>query len=118
MTWYDGEKKNHTISVKNQEIPDTVDAISEDIIKEILECSSCKNGFNITSIEIYLHTKIRVPLPDSCWKCRFKRRFDSVNLPHLYNRNCAKCNTEIKTSYSNERQEIVYCEKCYQQEIS
>ena len=28
-----------------------------------------------------------------------------------------KCETEFKTTYSPERQEIIYCEKCYQQEI-
>jgi len=28
-----------------------------------------------------------------------------------------KCVVEFKTSYSPDRPEIVYCEKCYQQEI-
>jgi len=28
-----------------------------------------------------------------------------------------KCTVEFKTTYAPERSEIVYCEKCYQQEI-
>ena len=35
----------------------------------------------------------------------------------IYDRNCDKCNTEIRTSYSTERKEIVYCEQCYQAEV-
>jgi hypothetical protein len=27
------------------------------------------------------------------------------------------CKNEFETSYSPERQEIVYCEKCYQKEV-
>ncbi|MES2023631.1 MAG: hypothetical protein V4439_03025 [Patescibacteria group bacterium] len=29
----------------------------------------------------------------------------------------ARCNVEFETSYAPERPEIVYCEKCYQQEV-
>jgi hypothetical protein len=28
-----------------------------------------------------------------------------------------KCNVEFETSYAPDRSEIVYCEKCYQQEV-
>lgn len=116
VTWYTGEKKNHAITLKN--IPESVEDIHDSIITEVLECRGCRNGFNITEIEVYLHKKICVPLPDSCWKCRFNRRFNSVNLPRLYDRECDKCKSLVKSSYAKERPEIVYCEKCYQEEIS
>lgn len=35
----------------------------------------------------------------------------------LYARECAKCATQIQTSYSPDRPEIVYCEQCYLKEV-
>jgi len=35
----------------------------------------------------------------------------------LYDRKCDKCSIDIKTTYSPERPEIVYCEECYNKEI-
>ena len=46
-----------------------------------------------------------------------EKKFERVNKPVLYDRNCAKCNIKIKTPYAPERPEIVYCVKCYQQEV-
>lgn len=117
ISWFDSGSKKYTPTISTNAIPETVLEINESIKKEILECSVCSNGFNISDLEIYLHQKIQVPLPDECWKCRFQRRFDSVNLPQLYDRTCQKCNASMKTSYASDRPEIVYCEKCYQQEI-
>jgi len=34
-----------------------------------------------------------------------------------HNHNAGKCEIEFETSYAPERPEIVYCEKCYQQEV-
>jgi CxxC-x17-CxxC domain-containing protein len=35
----------------------------------------------------------------------------------LYERKCDKCWVEIKTTYSPDKEEIVYCEECYDREI-
>jgi CxxC-x17-CxxC domain-containing protein len=35
----------------------------------------------------------------------------------LYERKCHKCDKEIKTTYSPDRKELVYCEECYNKEI-
>ena len=117
IPWYIQEQNKYTTTIQSQDIPETVEGINDSIKSHIIECSTCKNGFNISDLEIYLHKKISVPLPEYCWKCRFQKRFDSVNLPQLYDRTCKKCNTAMKTSYAPDRPEIVYCEKCYQQEI-
>jgi len=41
-----------------------------------------------------------------------------INPPKLWDRQCAKCGKEIKTSYSPEREEIIYCEGCYNNEVA
>lgn len=117
LKWYDIPDPDHKTTMKASAVPQSVEDIDYKIQNEIIQCSVCSNGYRINPQELYLHKKIGVPLPDSCWKCRFKRRFDTVNGPYLYNRSCAKCNKSIETSYAADRPEIVYCESCYQQEV-
>jgi formylmethanofuran dehydrogenase subunit E len=35
----------------------------------------------------------------------------------LFNRKCDKCGKEIKSTYSQNRGEIIYCEECYNGEM-
>ena len=60
---------------------------------------------------------MNIPLPSRCIKCREQSRINKINMPGLYDRNCDKCGIKIKTPYAPDRPEIVYCEKCYQQEV-
>jgi hypothetical protein len=49
-----------------------------------------------------------------------QRHIERVNLRNpriLHDRNCDKCGVDIKTSYSPDRSEIIYCEKCYENVI-
>ncbi|MEK7585814.1 MAG: hypothetical protein AAB477_01080 [Patescibacteria group bacterium] len=117
MSWYDIPDTEHEITLKIEDLPQNVEDIDNKILKEIISCTVCKKGYKFNELEIMLHKKIQVPLPSICWKCRFKRRFDRVNKSYLYDRTCDKCSTNITTSYAPDRPEIVYCEKCYQQEV-
>jgi formylmethanofuran dehydrogenase subunit E len=35
----------------------------------------------------------------------------------FFDRNCDKCNKEVKTTYSSDKEEIVYCKECYNKEM-
>jgi len=88
------------------------------ILNEIIRCKGCGRGYKVASGEFDLLRKMNLPLPHECPKCRENNRFLRLNKPtKLYNRNCAKCNVKIRTPYSPDRSEIIYCEKCYQQEV-
>ncbi|MES2930942.1 MAG: hypothetical protein V4665_04130 [Patescibacteria group bacterium] len=117
MTWYDIPDTEHEITLQSDDLPLSSTVIPDEITKEIIACTLCAKGYRFNELEIYLHRKINIPLPDKCWKCRFKRRFDRVNKPTLYNRNCMKCTAPIGTSYAPDRPEIIYCEKCYQEAV-
>ena len=70
---------------------------------------------------------MNLPLPRLCPNCRHYQRINLRNPLKLWNRTCmcnkkhahheGQCEVEFKTSYAPDRSEIVYCEKCYQQEI-
>lgn len=117
ISWFETPENKYTFTIEPAELPKSVIEIKDEIINEIIECIECHKGYKFNQLEIYLHRKIGVPVSHKCWKCRFKRRFNSVNKSKLYDRNCQKCNCEIKTSYSPDRPDIVYCEKCYQGEF-
>ena len=49
--------------------------------------------------------------------CRHFERLAKRNPLKLWDRQCAKCDKKISTSYSPDRPEVIYCEKCYQSEV-
>lgn len=118
VAWLEAKKTDYTITLHYSKLPKTLSEIDDTILNEIIECEECGSGYKFNELELFLYRKIQVPLTTKCWKCRFARRFKRVNGPVLYDRSCAKCETAITTSYAPDRSEIVYCEKCYQEEMS
>lgn len=115
--WYDIPKKDYNITLQSPLLPSSLAETTDQIKKEVIQCSTCDKGYNISDIEFELLSKFNQPIPHSCPNCRHIRRFDRTNKTKLYDRQCDKCNVDIKTSYSPERKEIIYCESCYRDEV-
>ena len=97
-----------------------------DITKEVIGClheencqDRCKGAYKIIEDELNLYKRLGVPLPRLCFFCRHESRLRMRTPMKLWHRSCMKegCTNEFETSYAPERPEIVYCEKCYQQEV-
>ena len=126
FTWRDDEKRAYSITMKLENIPDSIAEVKDDIIKEVIECThygkcahACNGAFRITSDELQFLKKMKLPLPRLCPHCRHYERIAFRNSFHLYHRKCMKpgCSNEFESSYSPDRPEIVYCEQCYQQDV-
>ena len=115
-------------TIKENEMPETIGEVSEDILKEILVCRDCAKNFRITKGEFDFYKRMNIPLPHKDFECRHQDRMRKRNPRKLWRRFCMcktvshlhgvkKCETEFETSYSPDRLEIVYCERCYQAEI-
>lgn len=115
--WFDIKNTTHTPTILSLDLPEKIDKVHDAICNEIIKCSTCDKSFNIVKLELEILKKLDQPLPRSCYNCRHLRRFELTNKMTIYDRNCDKCGIFIKTSYSPDRPEIVYCEKCYQQEV-
>ena len=115
--WNDEEEKQADATISGKDLPETIGEADESILKEVIACTSCDRRYKIASLEFDLLRKMNMPLPARCLKCREKSRFDKLQMPKLYNRACAKCDTAIRTSHAPDRTEIVYCVKCYQGEF-
>jgi hypothetical protein len=118
FNWYEIPKFKYDITLQSELLPGSFLETPESIQKEVIQCSTCDKGYNISQIEIELLKVFDQPIPHSCPNCRYLRRFNRTNKPILHNRACDKCGVEIKTPYSSDRPEIVYCVKCYQAEFA
>ncbi len=110
------KKPDYIETIKTENIPDSIFDISDDFINEIIKCD-CGKFFRVVLGELQLLKRFGIPVPRKCPDCRHMSRMKLLNLPFLYNRNCDKCGLDVRTSFAPERTEIIYCEKCYQQEV-
>lgn len=137
--WYERPDREYSITRRSEDLPGTISETQNEIIKEIIECSSqstnegkekyteCTTAFRVTPEEILLYRKMNIPLPYKCFPCRRVDRFSLRNPRKLWSRECMcnivnhdhvdKCSNTLETSYAPERQEIIYCESCYQKEV-
>ncbi|MBI2453343.1 hypothetical protein HYV56_01425 [Candidatus Peregrinibacteria bacterium] len=104
-------------TITTEKIPDTIKNVPQSIISEILDCIECTKNYKIIPQELIFYKKLEIPLPRRCPDCRHFKRRKLRNGKIIYDRNCAKCGKEIKTTYSPNQKEIVYCETCYLQMV-
>ena len=96
---------------------------------------NCATAFRITFQELQFYRQLNLPLPRLCFNCRHFDRVAWRNRPQLFHRQCVcdykvyknttkhnhhlegRCPNEFETSYAPDREEIVYCEQCYQAEV-
>jgi hypothetical protein len=124
--WKEREERNYTIDVKNEDIPDDIKEVEDTIINKVIECAhkgtcneQCTEAFKIIRDELKFYQRMNLPLPRLCPNCRHYNRLKQRNPLKLWHRKCMKenCPNEFETSYAPDRPEIVYCEKCYNQEV-
>ncbi len=115
--WKD-EEKTIKYSGPKYEIPNTIEEVSEDILKKILECETCKKNYRLVKPELEFYRKMKLPIPRNCPNCRHKARMVLRNPRILFSHRCDKCQKNIKTTFASNRLEIVYCEECYLKTIN
>jgi hypothetical protein len=145
--WVEPGERNYKIDLKPEELPDSISEVSDDIVKKVIECEHkgacdqlCTTAFKIMPDELTFYRKMNLPLPRLCPNCRTFERLNQRTKIQVHKRMCQcagstsgngeyknstthshgadKCPNEFETSYSPDRPEIVYCEKCYQQETA
>lgn len=60
---------------------------------------------------------MNLPIPRQCFYCRHQDRIKRRGPYKFWDRKCDHCGKDIKTNYAPDRKEIIYCERCYQQEV-
>ncbi len=94
-------------------LPDIIGETPDTITQELLACATCKKNFRIIPQELTFYRSQIVPIPHECPDCRYDGRLTLRNPRKLWDRECMKCKKAIRTTYSPDGPEIVYCESCY-----
>ncbi len=130
--WGEPYKSSNKPTILYSDIPDDINNTSEEILKEAFECADSEEWystkvFNIVPNELSFYKRMNVPIPRKSPNARHYDRLKKRNPIKLWHRQCmcdkkhnhheGQCDVEFETSYAPDRPEIVYCEKCYQQEV-
>lgn len=137
--WIEVPHGEYKITKIASELLDSIGDINDFILKEVIECENCKNAYRILENEFLFYKNEKIPLPHLCDECRFKRRINDRLKMKLYERKCMcagekdetgvykntikhkhgneSCGEKFRTGYDPDSKEIIYCEKCYQQEV-
>ncbi|MBT6069137.1 hypothetical protein HOG48_05265 [Candidatus Peregrinibacteria bacterium] len=112
-----GTYGKETTEIEN--LPDTIQKISDDIIDEVLACSHCKKNYKITAKELKFYKKNHYPLPRYCFNCRRSARMQLRNPRKFWQRICDQnnCQNQFYSTYSPKGWERVYCDGCYKKEV-
>ena len=120
--WKDKERTNYKTTIKPKDLPETIIETSDSILNEVIECEDKDNpdsvgAFRITQNELNFYRKMNLPLPRVCFNIRHLRRMKKRPMLKLIERQCGKCNVNVETVYTEDYAPILYCERCYQQEV-
>ena len=132
--WRELKERNYKITKKIGDVPDSITEIPDSILDEVIACEhkgecgeDCITAFKILPEDLKFYRRMNLPLPRLCPNCRRYQRLKQRNPLKLWSRSCmcdkkhhnhdGQCKEKFETSYSPDRPEIIYCEKCYQQEV-
>jgi len=117
--WKDREDdvSNVTKKIPAAKLPDHIKEIPDDVLNWAIECNVTGRPFKIAKQELEFYRKMNLPIPRTHPDERQDRRLAYTNPRKLFERACDKCNKTVKTSFSVERPETIYCEECYRKEV-
>ena len=134
--WYDAPPTEHQITQRAEELPDSIIDTDESIINDVIRCTECGKAYRLIQPEYDFLRHEGIAAPRLCVDCRHDARIALRNKSKLYSRQCmcdyvvyrntaehkhhseGRCPNQFETSYAPNRPEIVYCEACYQAEVS
>ena len=114
---YEGPKPKVDKVIWADMLPNDINDIPDDILNWAIECEITKKPFRIIKEELAFYRKYNLPIPRRHPDQRYLDRSKLRNWQKIFSRVCDKCWIDIKTIYSPERPEVVYCEECYNKEV-
>ena len=104
-------------TIPANKLPDKIKDVPDDILNWAIKCEVSQRPFKIISQELEFYREHNIPVPHLHPDERHKARMKLRNPRKLFDRKCMKCEKDIQTTYSPDREEIVYCKECYLGEV-
>lgn len=142
FAWNEPEKKSHTVTIKESDLPDMISEVQDEILQQVIGCEhegnckdQCTAAFKLTIQELKFYRDRNLPIPRLCPNCRHYSRRAKQEPMQLWHRTCmcnnkaykntsphhhgeSPCTNEFETSYNPTRPEIVYCKDCFNAEVA
>lgn len=109
--WQEPDQKDY--KAQTYKVPNKISEVKDEILQQILACRDCGRNYKIIPQELKRLRSMQFPIPEKCPDCRHMSRMKLRNSRKLWERKCAKCSAAIQSTFSSERPETVYCDKCY-----
>lgn len=119
LQWDDYEPSRPEVTriIPAQKLADNIKDIADDILDTAIECEITNKLFKIQPQELKFYRKQKIPLPRRHPDQRHLDRFRQRNPRRFWQRTCDNCRKDMRTTYSPQQPEIVYCEACYLKKI-
>lgn len=95
-------------------LPKTISEVTDDILSVAIAAEGTDKLFRITKQELSFYRKYNIPLPHKDYEQRHTEREAVRNAEQLWQRQCAKCEKAIMTSFGLNSEQIIYCETCFE----
>ncbi|MBU0705595.1 hypothetical protein KJ657_05520 [Patescibacteria group bacterium] len=116
--WSDFEPELQAVkTIPAERLPDDIKDVPDDILNWAIVGEVTEKPYKIVAQELKFYREQNLPIPHRHPDQRHWDRIKIKNPYMIWNRNCAKCQKDIETSYSPDRPEVVYCEQCYLKEV-
>lgn len=115
FAWDDTEQDSPNVEkiIDADQLPDNIRDVPDDILQWAIRCEVTNKPYRITQQELAFYRNQSIALPRRSPDQRHLDRFALRNPRRFWQRSCAKCSKEIRTTFSPDQPEIVYCESCY-----
>jgi hypothetical protein len=98
--WYDPDLKDYKVTLRHEDLPEAIQNISDDVLKEVISCASqdseegkrthlrCATAFRLHPAELAFYRRFNLPVPHKCFPCRLQERLARRNPRKLWHRMC------------------------------
>jgi len=124
-------------SVSSEPIPDDIREVTNDILNQVFRCEISGKAYKIIPMELEFYRRAGLPLPRRSPEQRQKDRIRKLLPKILFKRECdcrgaegkltnktthfhgdSRCPNKFETPYAPDLPDTVYCESCYNNEVS
>jgi len=118
--WEEAKEPHYENIISADNLPDTIDQVGDEIVKQRILCPETKLSYNITKEELAFYREHKIPLPQRHFDWRNLDRFKPFGLMIASQKGtCYFCKKEIEHYYAPELKfQKIACLECYQREVA
>jgi hypothetical protein len=111
------ETSTPTPPMSRFKVPANIQDVDDSICDEVLYCSITNVPYKIVPQELKFYRDMHIAVPTKCPEQRYQERFAQRRPRQLHQLECPKCHKQMRSTFTNDSPELIYCEECYLKEM-